>query len=181
MTFINDHSRHNIFYLLKSKDKPFTKFKHYKAMIEKQTKQSIVKLKTDRGGYDSSKEFIRYLQEEGIQTEQGPAQQPMENGVAKRFNSMLLSRIRSQFFSNRTASLSMGRTGAIFWYANQLHSIQYNKQQSTYASISIPHTDRQTPVLIPASQTFWMLSFCTQSNRSSKVALISNCYIFVGI
>lgn len=73
MTFIDNHTRHNVCYLLKSKDEAFNKFKQYKAMIEKQTQRSIVKLKTDRGGEYSSDEFIKYLQEEGIQVERGPA------------------------------------------------------------------------------------------------------------
>lgn len=90
MTFVDDHTRHNTCYLLKSKDEAYEKFKHYKSMIEKQTGVPIVKLKTNRGGEYSSHEFIKYLESEGIQTKRGPAQRPMANAVAERFNRTLL-------------------------------------------------------------------------------------------
>lgn len=82
MTFINDHSQYNTCYLLKSKDEAFEKFKQYKAMIEKQSHRSIIKLKSNRGGEYSLREFMKFLQEEGIQIERGPAHRPMANGVA---------------------------------------------------------------------------------------------------
>lgn len=48
MTFINDHTRYNTCYLLKSKDEAFEKVKQFQSMIEKQTGKQIVKLKTDQ-------------------------------------------------------------------------------------------------------------------------------------
>lgn len=93
LTFIDDFTRYNHIYLLKNKSDVFVKFKQYKALIENQTGSKIVKLKTDRGGEYSSGEFIKFLADEGIQTERGPAERPMANSISERFNWTLLSRI----------------------------------------------------------------------------------------
>lgn len=90
LTFINDHSRNNRVYLLKSKDETYETFLHYKAWAEKRANCQIHKLKSDRGGEYSSNQFMKCLLESGIETERGPAHRPQANSVAEQFNRTLL-------------------------------------------------------------------------------------------
>ncbi|MBW0576603.1 hypothetical protein O181_116318 [Austropuccinia psidii MF-1] len=49
---------------------------------------------TDRGGEFDSNSFRQFLLKRGILLEQGPPESPQTNGVAERFNQMLLSKTR---------------------------------------------------------------------------------------
>ena len=51
-------------------------------------------LHTDRGGEFGSTVFKTFLSEKGISLEQGPANSPQTNGLAKRFNQAILVKMR---------------------------------------------------------------------------------------
>ena len=95
LSFIDDHTRHNIIYLLTHKHEACEKFKHYQVLMESKTGNKIGKLKSDRGGEYSSSEFLTYLKEGAIDIERGPANRPTSNGVAERYNRTLLSKMRA--------------------------------------------------------------------------------------
>ncbi|KAL8157506.1 hypothetical protein AgCh_002277 [Apium graveolens] len=61
ITFIDDRSRFGYVYLMKHKSEAFEKFKEYKHEVEKQTKHSIITLRSDRGGEYLNGEFLDYL------------------------------------------------------------------------------------------------------------------------
>ena len=66
LTFIDDCSRYTWVYVLKSKDEVFEKFKEWKCITEKSLGQKIKILRTDNGGEYTSKEFEKFLRNEGI-------------------------------------------------------------------------------------------------------------------
>jgi transposase InsO family protein len=106
-TFIDDFSRYAWVYYLKSKDQQSQAFKEFRAMIEKQTGQSIKVLRTDRGGEYESKEFTQYLKDSGIVHERTISDTPQQNGLAERFNRTIVGAAKSML---HTAGLSYG-----FW------------------------------------------------------------------
>ena len=58
VTFIDDHSRKNWVYLMKSMDEVFTKFQEFKVEVENLTERRIKILRSDNGGEYTSKEMI---------------------------------------------------------------------------------------------------------------------------
>lgn len=150
-------------------------------MIEKQTQCLIVKLKSDRGGEYSCAEFVRYLQEEGIQVERGPAHCPMANGVAERFNRTLIGRIRSQLFQS---GLPLSLWGELALYCSvQISCIPSRSINNTsplhlFESLTPTHTHPFSHLCL---KPFGCLAFAHDRHRSSKVAPTSKRFIFVGI
>ncbi|KAL8115937.1 hypothetical protein AgCh_022435 [Apium graveolens] len=86
ITFIDDRSRFGYVYLMKHKSEAFEKFKEYKLEVEKQTKHSIITLRSDRGGEYLNGEFLDYLKENGIVSQWTPPYTPQLNGVSERRN-----------------------------------------------------------------------------------------------
>lgn len=157
------------------------KFKHYKAMIENQTGSKIVKLKTDRGGEYSSKEFLQFLSSEGIQTERGPAERPMANSVSERFNWTLLSRIQSQLVH---CGLPLSMWGELAYYSSlQINcspskAINFQSPLDVFNSIIPSHTH---PFEYNRLKPSGCLAYALDRHRKSKVAPMAKRYIFVGI
>src|SRR4051812_20219851 len=79
VTFIDDKTRKTFAYLIKSKDETFEKFKHFKALVEKQTERKIKTLRSDNGGEYTSHAFSRYLKEHGIQHQKSAPYVPEQN------------------------------------------------------------------------------------------------------
>jgi hypothetical protein len=60
LTFIDDFSRHTWVYFLKLKSEVFDKFLAYKALVEKQSRHQIQRLRTDNGGEYVNNNFTSY-------------------------------------------------------------------------------------------------------------------------
>ena len=86
VSFIDDYSRKTWVYFLKRKNEVLEKFKEFKALVEKQTGQHILMLRSDNGGEYVSNEFNAYLREHGIKREKSCGYSPQQNGVAERKN-----------------------------------------------------------------------------------------------
>ncbi|KAL8136073.1 hypothetical protein AgCh_010609 [Apium graveolens] len=67
--------------MMKHKSEAFEKFKEYKYEVEKQTKHSIITLRSDRGGECLNGEFLAYLKKNGIVSQWTPSYTPQLNGV----------------------------------------------------------------------------------------------------
>jgi transposase InsO family protein len=66
VSFIDDYSRKTWIYFLKSKDEVFSKFKEFKSLIENLSERKIKILKLDNGGEYTSKEFVNFCRDVGI-------------------------------------------------------------------------------------------------------------------
>jgi hypothetical protein len=82
--FIDDYSRNNWLYLLKTKDKVFNKFQEFKVEIENLSNKKIKTLRTNNGGEYTSKEFVTFYKSVGIRRELIVPHNPQQNGVAER-------------------------------------------------------------------------------------------------
>lgn len=67
ITFIDERTRYRKVYFLKNKNEAFSKFKEYRAEVEKFTNHKIKYLQSDNGTEFCNKEFDEYLKSNGIQ------------------------------------------------------------------------------------------------------------------
>ena len=84
VTFIDDFSRKTWLYLLKTKDKVFSKFQEFKVEVENLTDKKIKTIRSDNGGEYTSKEIVTFCKEVGIRRELIVPHNPQQNGVAER-------------------------------------------------------------------------------------------------
>ena len=95
VTFVDDYLRKVWIYFIKHKSEVFTKFKEWKAEVERKTGKKIKYLRTDNGGEYTYKPFLELCKAEGITRHFTVPKTPQQNGVAERMNRTLLERARS--------------------------------------------------------------------------------------
>lgn len=95
VTFIDDKSLYVWLYVLKTKNEVFSKFRDWKAMVERSTGRKLKVLRSDNGGEYTSGEFDQYLKSEGIRHELTVPKSPQQNRVAERLNRTLVEMTRS--------------------------------------------------------------------------------------
>ena len=66
LSFIDDLSRKTWVYFLSEKSKTLSFFKSFKALVEKEAGESIMCLRTNRGGEFTSKAFEEFCRGQGI-------------------------------------------------------------------------------------------------------------------
>ena len=76
-------------HFLKLKSEFFDKFLAYKALVEKQSRHQIQRLRTDNGGKYVNNHFTSYCTTQGIQMQHNVPYTPQQNGVAERNNRTL--------------------------------------------------------------------------------------------
>jgi transposase InsO family protein len=92
--FIDDATRHMDEYILRFKSEALEKFKHWKALKEKQSGKQVKRFHTDGGGEYTSKQFAEYLKSEGILNKTTTPYTPQSNGVIERANRTIMERVR---------------------------------------------------------------------------------------
>ncbi|KAK2411591.1 putative mitochondrial protein [Trifolium repens] len=101
LLFIDDYSRKTWVYFLKEKSEVFENFKKFKAQVEKESGLIIKSVRSDRGGEFTSKEFLKYCEDNGIRRQLTVPRSPQQNGVAERKNRTILEMARSMLKSKR--------------------------------------------------------------------------------
>ena len=67
---------------MKNKDEVFSKFKEFKALIEKHTEKKMKTIRLDNGGEFTSNEFKELCKDLGIKRELSTPYNPQQNGIA---------------------------------------------------------------------------------------------------
>lgn len=93
-TFIDDFSRYTETVMLRQRSDILTAFKKYKKRVEKETGCVIKRLRTDNAKEYTSKEFKKFLEDEGIARQLTVEYTPQQNGVAERANRTLVEMAR---------------------------------------------------------------------------------------
>ncbi|KAK8936281.1 hypothetical protein KSP39_PZI013961 [Platanthera zijinensis] len=101
LCLIDDYSRYSWIFLLQHKSEAFARFKEFKILVEKESGRFLKKLRTDRGGEFTSKEFNSYCQQEGIHRELTCPQTPEQNGVVERRNRTIMERVRAMLLHHK--------------------------------------------------------------------------------
>jgi transposase InsO family protein len=107
LSIVDDYSRKVWIYLLKNKNDAFTKFKHWKLLVENLTNEKLKTLRTDNGLEFCNNEFDLYCKENGLQRHRTVRITPQQNGVAERMNRTILNKVRCMLLQS---GLSQG-----FW------------------------------------------------------------------
>ena len=81
--------------MLKLKSEVFSKFRDWKAMVERSTGRKLKVLWSDNSGEYTSGEFAKYLKSEGICHEMTVLKSLQQNGVAEHLNRTLVEMTRS--------------------------------------------------------------------------------------
>jgi hypothetical protein len=76
----------------------------FKQRVENETGQSIITLRTDKGGEYYSRELINYCIENIIQRQIAMANMPQQNGISKRQNRTIGKKARSMAATSKCPS-----------------------------------------------------------------------------
>jgi len=83
LTFTDNFSRKTWVYFLKNKSEVFEILKKFKISVEKESGYFLKSIKSDRGEEFTSKKFIVFCEEQGIQHSLTAPYSPQQNGVAE--------------------------------------------------------------------------------------------------
>ena len=101
LVIIDDASRFNRVYLLKSKSESEHRLLEFFAKIKTKTNITPSYLHSDRGGEFSLSSFLDKLKTLGVSIERGPANSPQTNGIVERFNGILLDKIKCMMLQSQ--------------------------------------------------------------------------------
>lgn len=80
--------------MIKAKNEALNMFKKFKALVEKESREEIQALRTDRGGEFCSQEFTAYCEMAGITRHYTAPYSPHQNGVVERRNRTVVGMTR---------------------------------------------------------------------------------------
>ena len=126
-TFIDDKSRYAFVYMLKTKNEVLMRFKDFVEMVETQTGKCVKILRTDNGGEFTSKEFLQFCREKGIQCQYSNPYTPEQNGMAERLNRTLAEEMR--------AILYHAQLPKQYW-AEAISTAAYLKNRSPHSALN---------------------------------------------
>ena len=95
VSFIDDSTRKVWAYPIRTKDRVFSIFFDWLAMVENQTGRKLKCLRTINGGEFKSDEFVKFCRERGIRREYTTPYSPEQNDIAERMNRTIQERIVS--------------------------------------------------------------------------------------
>ena len=95
LTFTDDYSCYTVTRLLKSKDEVLQAYKDFAAWALTQHGVKIKRLRSDRGGEFTGKDFDQFLNKQGTERRLTTHDTPQHNGVAESLNRRLLERVRA--------------------------------------------------------------------------------------
>ena len=86
VSFIDDSTRKVWAYPIRTKDRMFSIFSDWLAMVENETGRKLKCLRIDNGGEFKCGEFVKFCRERGIRCEYTTPYSPEQNGIAERMN-----------------------------------------------------------------------------------------------
>ena len=95
VSFIDDSTRKVWAYPIRTKDRVFSIFNDWLAMVEHQTGRKLKCLRTDNGGEFKSEEFVKFCWERGMRREYTAPYSLEQNGIAERMNRTIQERVVS--------------------------------------------------------------------------------------
>ncbi|RDX83248.1 hypothetical protein CR513_35855, partial [Mucuna pruriens] len=127
-------------YTLKSKDKVLEKFKHFQALVERQSGKKVKCIRSDNGG-EYCGPFDVYCKQQGIRHEKTPPKTPQLNGLAERINMTLIDRIRCMLFeASPTIALNTEVLNKI-WFGKDV-KYDYLRVFGCKAFMHVPNDER---------------------------------------
>lgn len=107
MIFTDDYSKMMWVTFLRENSEAFSKFKAFKALVEKDTRKNLKCLRFDWGGKFTFDEFVKFCDEQEIKRRMLAPRTPKQNRIAKRINRTVVEATRT--------ILIQGELPKIFW------------------------------------------------------------------
>lgn len=101
LTFIDDHTKFSVVYLLQNKSDVFSKLKQYIQLVQTMFNRRPKIIRSDRGGEYTGNQVMKYLNDNGIQIQYTTAYSPQQNGVAERKNRTLIEMARCMIIESK--------------------------------------------------------------------------------
>ncbi|KAJ4708838.1 Retrovirus-related Pol polyprotein from transposon TNT 1-94 [Melia azedarach] len=98
LSIIDDYSRKEWVFVLRSKDQVFDKFKTWKALIENQTGKKLKRIRIDNGLEFCNETFDDLCKKCGIARHKTVTHTPQQNGLAERMNRTLMEKVICMLF-----------------------------------------------------------------------------------
>ena len=121
LTFIDDSMRYAKVYFIEKKSNTFYCFVQYRTLVENQTGEHIKILRSDGGGEYVNDATRDLFSKHGILHETTVANTPQQNGVAERYNRMMLELLRAMMHAaNVPAKLWAKLIATVVYLQNRL-------------------------------------------------------------
>jgi hypothetical protein len=148
LVIVDDASRYNRIYLLRAKSESEDKLLSFFEELKNKVDRLPAYLHSDRGGEFSSTKFLNQVKAYSISIERGPADSPQSNGIAERFNGVLLEKIKCMLLQSQIPQ-SM-------WHEAALHA-------STLLNV-LPHSslNRSSPTSVLVKNNMLIEPYRTQ-------------------
>lgn len=161
LTFIDDHSKFTVIYLIKEKSEVFGKFREFVELCRTMFNRKPKMIRSDRGGEYMSAEFTKFLDREGIRYQRTAPYSPQQNGVAERKNRTLIEMARcmileaklenkfwgeavvmANYIQNRMPATDVVRTPFENWYGTK-PNLDFFKRFGSKCYVHIPDEKRK--------------------------------------
>lgn len=161
VTFIDDFSKYAVVYLIRNKSETFGKFREYVEMCKTMLDSKPKFLRSDRGGEYVDDEFVKYLENEGIQYNRTAPYTPQQNSVAERKNRTLIEMARcmileagiaksfwgeaviiANYIQNRLPAKDVEKTPYELWFGTKL-SVAHFKRFGSNCYVHVPDDKRK--------------------------------------
>jgi hypothetical protein len=105
MLLVDDYTRMTAVFFLKNNSEAFENFKIYKEMVENEMDSRMKCLRLDNGGEFTSKEFMDYYSNHGINRQFSIARTPQQNGVVERKNRIVQEMARKMIMDSKLTDI----------------------------------------------------------------------------
>jgi len=95
VTFTDNHTRYTRLSLLCTNDEAFDAYKSFAGWAKTQHGMRIKRLRSDRGGEYTGKEFSNFLKEQGTERRLTTHDTPQHNGIAESLNRRLVECVQA--------------------------------------------------------------------------------------
>jgi len=110
LTFIDDHTKFSVIYLLQHKSEVFSKLKEYVQLVQTMFNKRPKIIRSDYGGEYTDNKVVKYLNKNGIQIQYTTAYASQQNGVAERKNRTLTEMARCMLIESKMNNQFWGET-----------------------------------------------------------------------
>ena len=171
---VDDNTRFKWVFFLRTKDQAFEKFKIFYAFVHTQFNTTLKLIRSDRGGEFLSTEFIKFMDNKGIEHQLTAPYTPQQNGVAERANRTIVGAAR--------ALLQSAGMSNMFWESAISTAVHVrNRAPSRVNNYVSPHEKLfgQAPD-ISYLRTFGCLAYRHVTETRTKFDPTSECLVFTG-
>lgn len=153
VTFIDHFSHFTVIYFLTYKNEVYEKFKQYIALVENKFHCTPKRLRCDNVGEYVSNDFKNFCSQKGIHVEYTIPHNPQQNGIAERYNRIIMEKARCLIFEAQLEKIFLKEAVATSVYLiNRTETSVLSSHQTSRIMV-------QPKTQFGQNKSFWMLCF----------------------